>query len=250
MRIRVKSCAISLMFVPTLAWSVDLTPLKDNTIFSESSNLSAGGQLGIFVGSNNATPPNPPSRRGLLQFDVANGLPAGVAITGASLTLTLEMAGSGSSAPSISLSRLNVDWGEGNAGNGTLSGAGSPANPGDATWTESAHNGPTWTAGGDHAGVSASQTVTGNTVGSQFTWSSPTLLSDVIDWYSNPANNHGWELISSLEGTAQSVKTFYSKEFTSDSSRWPKLTVTYVPEPTAGLLALLASPLWLFYRRR
>ena len=76
------------------------------------------------------------------------------------------------------------------------------------------------------------------------------LFSDVIDWYSNSANNHGWELISSLEGTAQSVKAFYSKEFTSDPTRWPKLTVTYVPEPTAGMLALLASPLWLFYRRR
>jgi hypothetical protein len=171
-------------------------------------------------------------------------------ITGASLTLTLEQAGSGSQSPSISLSRLNVDWGEGNAGLGTLSGGGSTANNGDATWTESAHNVSTWTAGGDHAGVSASQTVAGNTIGSTFTWSSPTMLNDVIDWYTNPSNNHGWVLISSLEGTAQSVKTFYSKELTADPSHWPKLTVTYVPEPTTGLLALLDSLLWLFYRRR
>ena len=62
-------------------------------------------------------------------------------------------------------------------------------------------------------------------------------------WYSNSANNHGWELISSLEGTAQSVKAFYSKEFTSDPTRWPKLTVTYVPEPTAGMLALYITGL-------
>jgi len=248
MSTRILFCAIAIALVPTVAWSVDLTPIKDNTIFSQSSNLSAGGQTGIFVGSNNVA--GPPSLRGLLQFDIANGVPSGVVITGASLTLTLEQAGSGSQSPSISLSRLNVDWGEGNAGLGTLAGSGSTANTGDATWTESAHNVTTWTAGGDHAGVSANQTVAGNTVGSTFTWSSPTLFSDVVDWYSNPSNNHGWELISSLEGTPQSVKTFYSKEFTSDPSRWPKLTVNYVPEPTAGLLALLVSPLWPFYRRR
>jgi hypothetical protein len=94
--------------------------------------------------------------------------------------------------------------------------------------------------GGDFAAsVSASSSISGSTVGSPFTWNSPTLLSDVKTWYANASTNHGWEMINNGEGTGGSVKTFYTKEF-SDASVHPVLTITFVPEPaTIGLVALV-----------
>src|SRR4029079_14349030 len=173
-----------------------------------------------------------PARRGLIQFDVAGGLPAGVTIVDASLTLTLEMANN-ATARSISLFRLNSDWGEGTAGAGTLTGGGSPAADGDATWTEAKHNQVNWTAGGDvTTPASATLSVAGNTVNTTYTWTSAGLLIDVKDWYANPAANFGWDLINADEGITQSVKVFYSREFAGNTAFWPKLTITYVPEPT------------------
>jgi hypothetical protein len=237
---------VTFAFAPAVAWSIELTPSKDNTIFQNSTTLSAGGQLGIFVGANNSANP---ARRGLVQFDVAGGLPAGVTIVDASLTLTLEMTNN-ATARQISLYRLGTDWGEGTAGTGTLSGAGSPAADGDATWTEAKHNQVNWTAGGDIVTPgSAALSVAGSTVGTSYTWTSPGLVSDVQSWYANPATNFGWDLVNADEGITQSVKAFYSREYTANTAFRPKLTITYVPEPTPLVLALLASP-WFLLRRK
>src|SRR6478672_1876552 len=121
--LRILVCTLAFALAPAVAWSVDLTSSKDNTIFQNSTTLSAGGQLGVFVGANNSANP---ARRGLIQFDIAGGLPAGVTVVDASLTLTLEMANN-ATARQISLNRLGTDWGEGIAGAGTLTGAGSTA---------------------------------------------------------------------------------------------------------------------------
>jgi hypothetical protein len=244
--LRLAACTAAVALAPALAWSVELTPSKDNTIFQNSTSLSAGGQNGIFVGANNSANP---ARRGLIQFDVAGGLPAGVTIVDASLTLALEMANN-ATARQISLYRLNSEWGEGTAGAGTLGGGGSPANDGDATWTEAKHNQVNWTGGGDFtASASATLSVAGSAAGTTYTWTSASLLNDVKDWYANPATNFGWDIISADEAVAQSVKVFYSREFSTASVR-PKLTITYVPEPTAIVLALLASPVLLLRRER
>ena len=136
--IRTVISAFVLALIPAAAWSVNVAPIQDNTIFSESSN-SGGGEIGVFVGSNNAA--GPPSRRGLIQFDVASAVPAGVTITGATLTMYLEMANN-ATARTIDLHRINVAWGEGTAGAGILNGAGFAAGTGDATWSESMHNVP------------------------------------------------------------------------------------------------------------
>ncbi len=240
-----------LVIAPTVGWAdqvVNLAPAQDNTIFSESYN-SAGGEIGVFVGSNNAA--GPPSRRGLIQFNVAAGIPAGVTITGATLTMYLETANN-ATARTIDLHTINVAWGEGTAGNGQLNGAGFTAGTGDATWDESMHNVPLsiWPLGGDFAATfSASASVSGTTVGSPFAWSSPTLLNDVKTWYANASTNHGWEMISNGEGAGGSVKTFYSKEY-ADSSVHPVLTVTFVPEPTTICLVALAAPFGAARRRR
>lgn len=246
-RLHVVLSTLALAFLPavTRADQINLAPTQDNTIFSESSN-SAGGEIGVFVGSNNAA--GPPSRRGLVQFNLSS-IPAGSTITGATLTMYLEMANN-ATARTIDLHRLNVGWGEGTAGAGQLNGAGFAAATGDATWTEAMHSVTNWPAGGDfQSAVSASASISGTTVGAPFSWTSATLLSDVQSWYANASSNHGWEMISNGEGTGGSVKTFYTKEFTDVTLR-PVLSITYVPEPaTLGLLAL-AVPVYASLRRR
>ena len=92
--------------------------------------------------------------------------------------------------------------------------------------------------------------VAGNTVGTAYTWSSSGLLNDVKDWYANPATNFGWDIVNADEGIAQSVKVFYSREYAVNTALRPKLTITYVPEPTAIVLALAACPLFLLRRDR
>ena len=243
-------CTLAIAIAPVIACAdqiVNVGPSQDNSIFSGNVNNSGGGELGVFVGSNNGSPA--PSIRGLIQFDLSSAVPSGVTITGATLTMYLEMANN-ATARTIDLHPLKVAWGEGTAGAGMLSGAGFTAGAGDATWTENMHGTSTWPAGGDFvSGVSASTSVSGTTAGTPFTWTSATLLSDVKGWYTSPSSNHGWELISNGEGIAQSVKTFYSKEFAT-AALHPVLSITYVPEPaTVGLLSF-ALPLCLSYRRR
>src|SRR6476620_8818879 len=100
--LRFTVCTVAFAIATAAASAADLTPSKDNTIFQNSTTLSAGGQIGIFVGANNSANP---ARRGLIQFDVTGGLPAGATIVDASLTLTLEMANN-ATARTISLYRL------------------------------------------------------------------------------------------------------------------------------------------------
>ena len=50
--LRFAICTLAFVLAPAVAWSVDLTPSQDNTIFQNSTTLSAGGQIGIFVGAN------------------------------------------------------------------------------------------------------------------------------------------------------------------------------------------------------
>jgi hypothetical protein len=245
--VRTVFSAIAFVLVPQLAWSLDITPAKDSSIFKDVANNSAGAGLGIFAGNNNNKSP----RRGLIQFDVAGNVPTGVTITGATLTLTLEQS-PGVGPSTIDLHRLSVDWGEGNKSAGSLSGMGAAAGAGDATWNENMFGSSSWTnAGGDYAGAISAGASVGSTLGQQYIFSSPTLLNEVIDMYLNPGNNHGWELVNEGEGVndQQTVKSFYSREATPIGLR-PVLSITFVPEPGSVSLALLACPLWLGCRRR
>jgi hypothetical protein len=244
---RFTACILAFVLAAEVAFGIDLAPSKDNTIFQNSSSLSGGGEIGIFVGANNLA--SNPARRGLIQFDVAGGLPPGVTITDASLTLALETANN-ATAHGISLYRLGTDWGEGTAGAGMLSGAGFTAADGDATWTEARHNQVNWTAGGNIATpASATLSIAGSTPGATYTWASAGLLNDVKNWYANPATNFGWDIVNSDEAVQQSVKTFYSREFATISAFQPRLTITYVPEPAALGLAVFAGALCLPSRK-
>src|SRR5215213_9552659 len=80
-----KSIAVLLICCcPATNWADQITigASKDNTIYQNSPTSSAGASGAIFSGTNNTTSP----RRGLIAFDVAGSLPAGVTITSGSLT--------------------------------------------------------------------------------------------------------------------------------------------------------------------
>ena len=78
----------------SLLAQVTLTPTADNTIFSESQDISNGAGQFLFAGTLNQGP----IRRALLKFDVASAIPPGAHIDSASLQLHVSRTISGFSA--------------------------------------------------------------------------------------------------------------------------------------------------------
>jgi hypothetical protein len=260
--IRFTALILALTVMPATAWSATKTigASKDNTIYQSAVNNSAGGGAGIFSGTNGTGSP----RRGLLAFDIAANVPAGATITAAQLTMYLGNAPNNND-QTIDLHRLSVDWGEGTAGSSTPGvgggGGGFPANSGDATWNTPTFGSGAWTnpgATGDFIAVASASTVVSGPVETAFTWNStPALVSDVQGWLINPATNFGWALVNANEATSTTVKVFYSRSATQNASSSsldpafrPMLTITYIPEPAAAMLFLLACPLAIVHRRR
>jgi hypothetical protein len=255
--------AVVVGLVPTSTWSATTTigALKDNAIFQSNSNNSAGGAPGIHVG----TTGQGSVRRGLIAFDIAANVPTGATITSAELTLALGNAANTTSR-AIGLHRLRKDWGEGTAGSSAVgiagTGGGFSAAPGDATWSHAMLGSIPWSnpgATGDFNPVASATLDVGGSDDTLHTWlSTPALVSDVQSWLDAPATNFGWALINGSEGTNQSIKAFYSRSATRDSSglpdsldaAWrPTLVVSYVPEPVAAVLFLVTFPLVCSVRR-
>ena len=254
---------VAITLVPSMAWSATttLTASKDNTIYQSSNSVSAGGAAGIYSGTNSTGS----IRRGLIAFDIVGSIPSGSTITNAQLTLYLGTTSNNNSV-TIGLHKLNKDWGEGTAGSTNLSvnggGMGFAASTGDATWSHAKLGTDTWTnpgATGDfNPTASATAAVTGPAETS-YTWNSTAnFVADVQSWLDTPASNFGWTIINASEATANSTKTFYSRQATQNSTNtpnsldlsWrPALTITYVPEPSTCALFLLAAP-WVFVLRR
>ena len=254
---RVRACAIagSLLLLFTAidaanAVTVQIGAAKDNTIFQNNPNNTAGGQTQFYVGTNTAISP----RRGLIEFDIGSKVPAGATITSVDLTLVLSMVagsgmGGGGGAPTIELHPASKEWGEGTVSSG--SGQGGLATTGDASWNAAAFNVTNWTnAGGDFGSSSASLQIVGTTIGTSYTWlSTAALVSDVQGWLNNSATNHGWALVNTNESTAQTFRAFNSRE--ASASLQPVLTVSYViPEPSTFALLSIGCGVLVAGRRR
>ncbi len=225
-------CIVAVSAAAARADVVNVISARDNTLYESSgSALSNGAGTHFFVGENGEGD----RRRGVIYFDVADALPPGAMITGATLQLHMSRAVSGASP--VELHRLTADWGEAGSHAAGEEGSGAPAQPGDATWQYRFYNTQPWaTEGGDFdPAVSASTSVGG--IGF-YTWSSSALLADVRSWLSSPATNFGW-LVLGDETTASTTKRFDTRENTEPTFR-PVLQITYVPEPAASTLALLA----------
>jgi hypothetical protein len=224
---------------------VSIIPSLDNSIFSESSNSNALGDL--FAGRNSQA--SLQIRRALLQFDIAGSVPAGATINSVSLGLFQLGRGGGSTVESFQLQPLLASWGEGTSL--ASGGGGIAATSGDATWNHRFFSTTSWSAsGGDFGPISGTGTI-GTGIDTQYTFASqPGLVADVQSWLDSPTSNFGWILRASNESTPSNARVFASSENV-DASLRPTLLIDYtaVPEPGSVILIGLASVLVLARRR-
>jgi hypothetical protein len=248
------TCLAVFLVLPSAsrADTITLIASRDTTIFRDLPSNSDGAGAALFVG--NITNSSP--RRALLDFNIADNIPAGSTITGVQLRLVLEQTGPAETrARPIELHRLLADWGEGTTGRGTpanRSGRGfaTPADGTSATWSHRFYNTMPWTnAGGDFAAAASGSTLVGTARGT-FVWdSTPDMVNDVQSWLQDPSSNFGWILLDN-ESTASTARRFDSREAATSTLR-PALEITYsgspVPEPSTltvlalGMLGLVGS---------
>lgn len=214
------------------------TDVRDATIFGNplDVNNSNGAGPGMFAGTDG----NGATLRGLIQFDIADNIPAGATIFGVQLDLSLgKVAGSGggggpgagTATSTIGLHKLSTAWGEGTTGAGLTqiggTGQGFPAGPGDATWNGPSFPNTSWTTpGGDFSQTISASVTVGTVVNTVSTWTSPTMTADVQGWLNNPSTNFGWELVNSDETDTRTFRAFWTKEAADPTTR-PQLVVTY-----------------------
>jgi hypothetical protein len=209
------------LFLPAIAaaWTVNLVPAKDNSMFEEWPDNSNGAGDGVYVGQTNFSMK---LRRGLMAFDLSS-IPAGSTIHSVSLTLEATMAWPVASV--VGLHRATADWGEAGS-NG--SGSGATALAGDATWMYRFWDTDAWSSAGGDFAATASDTLTVLDEGT-YVWDGAGLVGDVQFWLDHPASNFGWVLVGD-EVTVQTAKKFGSRE----SLMLPVLSVDYSP-PVPGL---------------
>ena len=210
----------------TYVIAVDIPAAMDNTLYEDATgSLSNGLGEYLFAGRNSVNG-DQKIRRGLIQFDVAATIPAGVIISTAELILNMSQ--TSSLTQGVGLHRLVTAWGEGTSDAPTGEGQGAPSTLNDATWRHTFFPGPLWpTQGGDFvAAPSATLPVAGLGV---YTWSGAQLTLDVRDMRDNPIFNFGW-LLQGNETIPQTTKRFDSKDNLSPAHR-PVLRVTYFQGP-------------------
>jgi len=210
---------------PAQSITVDLDASQDNTLYEDpNGTLSNGAGPNFFAGTSGQER----IHRGLLQFDVAGGIPEGATVTSATLTLYLSATFNDSISENIQLNRVQAAWGEGDSvavGGGGGGGGGGPAAVGDATWTHRFNPTETWTTpGGDFSGIASSTTSVLAT--GFYSWgSTANMVGDVQDWLDDPNTNFGW-MLRGNETFSFTSKRFDSRENSTVSQR-PVLTIEY-----------------------
>lgn len=203
--------------------SVTIVADRDNTIFSESDALSNGAGEYLFTSRIRGED----VRRALLRFPVQTALPVGATPTSATLTLFCSRTITGDT--TVTLHRLNADWGEGTSDALSQEGGGAAAEPGDATWGFRFYDTDAWTTSGGDFETAPSATSTVGFAGAAYSWTSAQMLADVQGWLADPATNFGWIVIGD-ETVSASAKRFGSRENTDPAQR-PLLTIEFEAAP-------------------
>ena len=223
------SATMLLSILPATAWSATATinPSQDNTISGTLPDNSSGACDSIFSGmtDEDVILPLVPSRRALLQFDIAEAIPPGSTINSVTLGMTVTR-GENHADSTYTLHRVLMAWGEGaNTCGPKGGGQGEPALAGATTWLSAMHDqAPAWgTPGGDYIATASGSTLVNDTAP---VWpSTPTLVSDVQDWLDGTTPNHGWILIGD-EANPTTARRFDSREGISK----PALVVDFTPD--------------------
>jgi hypothetical protein len=228
--------------------TISIGASKDATIYGGTVNNSNGAGPGMFSGTDGT----PSKLRALIDFDLSS-VPSGATITNVQLTLFLGMVPGGSGGPvnsTIGLNKIAAFWNEGTTGSTATmiggTGAGFPANDGDATWNARLFSATTptlWTTlGGDYPASASASAIVGNTLNVGYTWNSTAaLVADVQSWLNTPASNFGWMLVNADETSSRTFRAFFTREASNTAMR-PQLQITYaVPEPSGIVLSILAA---------
>lgn len=218
--------------------TVEFTPIKDNTIFSESNTESNGAGTILYVGKT-GTNNGGALRRSLVKFDISS-LPQNVIITEAKLTMATVQAPASQQDTyhTFTLHKVTKDWGEGTSL--STAGAGGPATINDVTWyfTFYPTNATAWqNLGGDYVSMASATTTT--RLNEICEWVSQGLIDDVNNWRNTPSSNFGW-IIRGQESTAYSAKGFASRTYLAVLR--PKLTITYTTPPVDNVLINELNP--------
>jgi spore coat protein A len=225
-----------------LADTVNLQPIKDNTLFEpikkdNYEDRSNGAGIWMFTGRTKDAENLSGQiavRRAVLAFDIAGNIPAGSIINSVTLNLSCTRS-KGNTNHNVSLHELLSDWGEGTSDTGNSQpGRGEIPTTGDATWQHTFFNTQFWTTqGGDYTLTASATTAVGNT--GPYTWGSTSgMVADVQNWLDNPSQNFGWILIGA-ESQNESAKQFGTRENTQDGGiNKPELVVNYTPQQISG----------------
>ncbi|RPJ62185.1 MAG: DNRLRE domain-containing protein [Acidobacteria bacterium] len=206
---------------------LQLTPVKDNTLYQKSDSLSNAKGIGVFSGRTG----DGSIVRCVMAFDLS-AIPPGSIIQ--EVSLTLRQTNTNNNAPqarTVSLYRVTKDWGEATSQatlGGGGGGGGGPATAGDATWLHTFFNTSFWeNPGGDFApDVSGSIQVAAN---GDYVWRSAGMTADVQRWVDNRESNFGW-LLRGDEDNLSTAKRFGSRESVSP----PVLLVQFSPGSSRG----------------
>lgn len=209
---------LTLLTIAHAQTTVSFTADKDNTMYAENSSLSSGAAQDFFAGATG----NGAVRRGLLHFNLSS-IPSNATVTAVSIQLNCNK--SGGAPAGIRVYKATADWGQGTSDPGVRDGRGTAATTNDATWSHRFYNTTSWSnPGGDYVGVASASTAL---VGlGPVNLSSAGLVSDVQAFVSNSANNFGWVITGTAEGSLATALRFSSRENSVTSER-PTITVTY-----------------------
>jgi len=205
---------------------VNLSAIKDNTIYSEG-NLSNGAGDYIFSGATQSGN----LRRALLKFDITAAVPAEATIDAVELSLNVSKAPD-TKMQNFSLFRVIADWGEGSSNAPGEEGTGDAASSGDATWEHTFFSNSLWASSGGDFVVQASNTISIGGEGAT-TWpSTAALVADVQRWLDQPDTNFGW-LLKGDETAGGTARRFDSRENPAANLR-PQLHILFTPAPTGA----------------
>lgn len=227
MRSPIRSLSTLLLFLPavlakpTLGAVITLNPVADTSVMEISpfNNLGAVQSLAIGVTATES------AARGLVRFDLSS-VPANAVVTSAELSMVVVRQGAFVEDSTFDLHRLLVAWGEGNKGAGILTGSGTPATDGEASWVARLSPLTFWGSGGGAAGsdYKAEPSSSAETASTMVFESTADMVSDVQSWLGNPSSNFGWLVKDNFEGSAQTARRMGSRE---NAGAMPQLVVNY-----------------------
>lgn len=209
---------------PTFAATVAVTSSADTSIFSVRSNYNAGASTTFVAGRGNPAGTNS-IQHALLKFDLSNAIPANAIVTGVTLQLFETGSATLGTSDAFNLHRMLVDWTEGTG----IDANGSPALPGEVTWSSRVYNTIPWGAPGGAPGTDYVATASAGFLlqggpSYYFVSSTAELVADVQAWLNSPGTNFGWLLKVEDESPTGTNRRFSSRE---NPSFAPKLFIDY-----------------------